>query len=865
MEKTKEKTKLLAYLLALALLIVPFFWFKSGQIDLGGDSSRLYFYDPVSWLKNIPFYFTNTLNSLGTENPNFMLIPFLVFLSGLKLLLGGNSFLLNCFFSGLLLSGSYFFVFLSINEILPGGEKKLKNFCAILGGLFFALSPLYIYEWQKALYSFNQILVYPLTFFLFLKYLKSGRFLFIYLAELVALVFSINFSYPTFPWFLAFFSCSFLFFFFYSSILKKRDVFIKGVGVFIALFLLAQSFQLLPQLVNLLNFSNPNSRAVFSGELVASRGLTYFNQIQPYIRLIYTLLNQPQFMISLTREMYDFGYRFRFFYYLYPLLIVAAAMTVRNKNKYEKKTFTLLLAIFLALVFFMTANITQGFLWLYRNLFAVPGFSMFRSFYTKFALSYAFFYSLLLGFGAFLLLSVISSKKKFILIVLAAVLIVFNAWPLLSGRIVNSVITKSKGVAIPIQPEENYLAFLSLVKNLSLDGKVVNFPLTYEEYQVFKGQNAGAYFGPSSFAILGGKYDFCGFSTFNVYKNEILEAFKNQEVSLVRRYFSLLNIRYLIYNSDKFLYENFPDYPFQESRAFFPKAELEENFIKKLGYRELSHIGPYILYVNENEYLPHLYIPQTIMKAEESEKVLTAILRQADFSLTTAVVPGQEDFSEKPFVFPETAGKKDELSPPAVEYRRINPVKYRLRIHGAGGIFPLVFLDQYNEGWRIFAKPFSVPAPEKLLNDLEKGNYQNRQEELKDQADREEVKGFVKKALVSELGNDFISHNFSGSIQNDNLPAGNLTETWFGGSGGAVKAKHLRANNYGNLWLIDAAGLCRQGNYCLRRDDGSYDLEIVLEFFPQRYFYLGLCLTILALMIILVLIFRPFMRKIKKE
>ena len=51
--------------IAIFLLILPFFWFKKGNVDFGGDSSRLYFYAPYDWFKNIAFPSVNSLTGFG--------------------------------------------------------------------------------------------------------------------------------------------------------------------------------------------------------------------------------------------------------------------------------------------------------------------------------------------------------------------------------------------------------------------------------------------------------------------------------------------------------------------------------------------------------------------------------------------------------------------------------------------------------------------------------------------------------------------------------------------------------------------------------------------------------------------------------
>lgn len=55
---------------------------------------------------------------------------------------------------------------------------------------------------------------------------------------------------------------------------------------------------------------------------------------------------------------------------------------------------------------------------------------------------------------------------------------------------------------------------------------------------------------------------------------------------------------------------------------------------------------------------------------------------------------------------------------------------------------------------------------------------------------------------------------------------------------------HLMANGAINGWYVDPAELCKDDNpACSRNADGSYNLELVAEFFPQRWFYLGLLIS----------------------
>jgi len=50
MERIKKSKYFLSpIIISVILFFIPFFWLKPGEMDLGGDSTRLYFYDPVSF------------------------------------------------------------------------------------------------------------------------------------------------------------------------------------------------------------------------------------------------------------------------------------------------------------------------------------------------------------------------------------------------------------------------------------------------------------------------------------------------------------------------------------------------------------------------------------------------------------------------------------------------------------------------------------------------------------------------------------------------------------------------------------------------------------------------------------------------
>ena len=215
-----------------------------------------------------------------------------------------------------------------------------------------------------------------------------------------------------------------------------------------------------------------------------------------------------------------------------------------------------------------------------------------------------------------------------------------------------------------------------------------------------------------------------------------------------------------------------------------------------------------------------------------------------------------------------------------LEFKKINPTKYRIVVHGAKGEFPLVFSESFHEGWKSYLVASSLDSRRSLPRTPIRGendglaNYKILDGNADDQATKEELKGFIDKGWITTLGDgkerelihqkwdssaniwqgnqvfdysekyriDFISKNFQGTIQNDNLPSGQFYETWFKKPIEDNK-NHLMVNGYANSWLMNTDKLCSVPSNCIKNADGSYDFEIIVEFWPQRLYYLGLYIS----------------------
>ena|GEM_PF-970236 len=874
-------------LLGVVLFFIPFFWFNNNEIDLGGDSARLYFLDPISCIENVSLFGITPASAIGKSIPLFYQTPFIAVLFLIKLLLFNSSYFLNCFYYGFLLSGGFLFFYLSIKEFWNnlGGCSKANAFIKlgwILSSLFFVLSPLVFYELQAALPFNNQLFLYPLFFYLFLKYLGSERYFYLVLYIVVTFIFAINFSVNVFPWFFSYFFFIILFLLIYSLINHKFILYLKGLAVFIIIFLFIQSFQLIPQLNGVFSESDPYNK-MLSGEL--NPGLNYFESIRPFTRVIYNLSNQYQYGISSAYNhsnkglIYEYGIKYIPVFFIYILIIILAGfLLMKNKSDMKlKKNYFLLLLIFLVLLFLMSVNINAYSIKFYQSLFSIPGFSMFRSFYTKFNFVYIFFYSILLGISLSILGDRIKKTAMFVY-PLIFFLIIFNAWPLISGKVSNSKHFNSKEIKRTMNVGSEYFKAIDYIKNKKIDSKQLSFPLSFEEYQVLKGKDHGVYVGPSWIATLAGKNNFVGMGSFAEFSELAMLLFESHESENFRKLMTLLNIGYVIHDSDEYIYENF-NHPYTKSlKEIFPDQSGISEFVKSLSFEKQFQIKTFNLYFDNENFLPHLYIPNVALVSKRSIEDLEKIFTNEKWKVGSAVFFANQNIGKESFLSEITNYDKENQ---VIEFKKINPTKYRVRVHGAKGEFPLVFSESFHEGWKAYlANPenFQSNSNDQISND----QFEDKVKDYKildgneeDQASKEELAEFVEKGLVTDLGNgsekkikhkkwedgkekidyvekysiDFVSKNFQGTIQNDNLPSGNIFETWFRDP--IQEENHLTANGYANSWIVDTNEVCKaksdevnKENSCIKNPDGTYDFELIVEFWPQRLFYVGLFISL---------------------
>ncbi len=301
-------------------------------------------------------------------------------------------------------------------------------------------------------------------------------------------------------------------------------------------------------------------------------------------------------------------------------------------------------------------------------------------------------------------------------------------------------------------------------------------------------------------------------------------------------FLGLMNGRYFIYHTDV------------DPKFIAQTSDKIKDYVNKGFITEVKKNDYFTLYkIADQFYLPHIYTPTKIIISKLSVSDLPTVINKSITDNRQVLYFNKDGVLDK--LLADMPTKVD--SPPTVEYKEISPTRFRVRVHKATSDFPLVFSESYNDSWRLY--------PENYKKSIDKTSDQQVAGNSTDQATTAELSDFINQGLISNLGSNFVSKNFKGTIQNDNLPNGSVFETWFRKPLSAGYA-HIPANGYANSWLINPGKFCQQYS-CVKNSDGSYDFELVMEFWPQRLYYIFGFVTLLTLATSLGFLLRNIIRK----
>jgi hypothetical protein len=165
------------------------------------------------------------------------------------------------------------------------------------------------------------------------------------------------------------------------------------------------------------------------------------------------------------------------------------------------------------------------------------------------------------------------------------------------------------------------------------------------------------------------------------------------------------------------------------------------------------------------------------------------------------------------------------MGEPKTFFHKINPTLYQVQLNNVKGINNLVFLESFREGWNVYIRNNSA-------NCSTKSNYEIDQIE---QPKKESDSGTKTNDFLA-----FCDYSFYDSWFMPNIDKYNTNDN-----------SHWSINKHANVWRVDVNNICTNTNLCTSNEDESYNLNLVIEYSPQKYIYIGYIVLILSLVLAL--------------
>jgi len=781
------KVKNLIAVVSLLLFIIPFFWLKPGEMDIGGDGGRLYFYDPLNQMKYLASYYVSPFGT-GTAAANFAYLPFIAALAIAKQIIG-SSYVLISVHNAIKIVVGFLAVYAIVKELIGqiNTNSALRvEFASIIAGLFYLSTPAMTENYVKAIPTHNQVFLNPLFFYLLLRFFITRNMKYMWIALMVSLVFSNNFSYAAAPPLFSFYPLAFLFILFYSIFIRTISIPWKKLLPVSLFFLGLHAFHLVPEIFELINPGSHTNTRVFNSESVKEQ-IGYFYGVLRIPKVSFHLLSY-----SLTKQLREGAI-------IVPFIIAVGLFL----NRKREKTILLAALFFLVTFFFVSAKITNSTIKLYEWLFYIPGFTVFRNFYGQWQFAFYFFYAILFGLSLFLILSRMKSgafAKAFSVIIVAYLTI--SSWRFIDGSLVVSFYEGATDVKNAVVMDPDYEETLAFIRLLPVDGKILILPFTDSYMQVIYGLNDGAFIGHSTIGQLTGKKDFAGYADIAPFSDIFWELSKEKDYEAIKELLGILNIRYIFYNSDTRIYDTtFPGRPYSPSyvRKYMPPDQQGyKEFVEKLSADRIFEQSHYsISTIKDKSFLPHFYIAKELFTYRDDPEL-------SSYGKASAFFPNEKsdeiralyvDDSTCQTIFKQqncdVANTLKMNAAPRIHFARINPTKYKVNIFESKEPYILTFSEAFHRNWKVYTT---------------------------DNKSRGETTQTYFNGEVKEGKHKYI---FLDTATFETLFMKSLPET-----------SHFIANGYANAWYIKPSDI-----------EEKQDYELIVEMTGQRIFFISLVLS----------------------
>jgi len=781
--------------------------FPVGYVFANGDSYQCI---ECGKFANLLKYTWQT-SSVGAGNISQPYAPLYFIFSGVQKVIGINNMAIFYYFS--LLTMSFLAFRTAVKLFFP--EKKYNSTALNLVSLLYAFSPMVFYFY--AVFNLGHLIIYslcPLVFSLVFRFFESER---IQVKYLVFLAFALVAMMPAFG----------------------------NAALFIALILLLSFFILL------FGYLSKNNKNLFWKKFVLTYltvALTSFVAIAPQIPTLLAINNSfvsdgsvwnlntwiiwasaklPDLFLLSPAIKFSQDIFASLFIPLSSTFFIIALLTFLNP---KNKTKTTVLIMFMALVTIILSNKGVGFLNQQLSTLVFSSNIILSSLksHDKTTIMLPFFIILLFYYY-------FRTKKSNVLLIFIVIMYIFTILPFLSG-VVNkrlfgidigkNYITSLTSTLVKVPAEYHVLA--DFINTKRLDFRLSNMPWNVINSPGWVNYPKWKLAGVDVTTQLLDKPTVSPSTTLG--KWFYVQDWNNENPEESMWIFPLsatLNQKYIVYHKDvdnKFI---------QQTRG---KIDLYE---KKGLIRAVLDNDFFTLYeIDKKYYLPHIYAADNAVIVDSSSATsIKSAMKISEDDIQTAVYYKDQNTTNLPILSGLT---KSTL--PVLETKQINGTKYTVMIHGAKSTFPLIFSESFHAGWKAYVmspRTPALPTKDDLLDRAK--NFTTIENNVEDQTTKSELKDHISKGYVSDLSwngaSDFISKNNSGTIQNDNMTNGSIFETWFKTS--LSEKNHFKVNGYANSWVIDTEAICKDTESCIKNPDGTYDIKLILDFWPQRIVYLG--------------------------
>ncbi len=268
--------------------------------------------------------------------------------------------------------------------------------------------------------------------------------------------------------------------------------------------------------------------------------------------------------------------------------------------------------------------------------------------------------------------------------------------------------------------------------------------------------------------------------------------------------------------SNQFVLNNVSHVLIQNDASDSPSCKLSD-----IGEIIYSNSFFSLLEVDKKYSYPKIYIPNRYLSPKTSQFLGTLTFDDPELKKTICV-KFQKNLTDREVGSNAVAAGTKELTLLAKQgvatessiiteiiVKRINQTKYKISISEPRDSFSIVLNEKYSQVWRVYpdkAKKGQGIAPN--LSESHRG--------------------------VRNQNKDFFEP---------------FWETWFK-KPVVEEQNHYLANGYGNGWIINTKKICEEDkDFCQKNSDGTFTLNLVIEFWPQRLLYFGLLISFIFIII----------------